>query len=563
MNRRKLSVVLSALGTALIVALFCAGLNLDEGVSNVDSRVLFSSPSGFYDEPFYLELTGRGKIYYTLDCSAPDENSLPYTGPILIEDAGKNENVYSMIPDVCFEFNQALTVELYEDKRMGYRLPSEKTDKATIVRAVSIGEDGSRGKEVTGVYFVGYDGKPAYHDMMVLSISTDPENLFDPNTGIYVTGHRASRMTLETIKNKNSYRFWNANYRQRGRNWEREVYACLFDSQRNLLFSGSYGLRIQGGASRALLPKSLNLFARSEYGDSINAQRIFGDGYQLGSLNLNSGANGVSTKLHDYLVNSLAADLDVETRPYVPCAVFLEGEYWGVYWLTPRYEAEFFQSRHGIYGQDVIEVKVNRIEIGNEEDEEYKNALFECIAGGDMSLPEDYGRACEMIDIQSFLDYYAMELYIANVDWPANNVAYWRTRKPYETAVGDTRWRWIVYDVNYAMLLADAEKNRIEMCIKQDELFAGMMENKGFRESLYDRLVYLAREVFSPEKVNALIDDYEVWMADAIVNEYARFYDSERTEEDFITDCENIRAFFEKRHDYIINTFSGEARDSL
>ena len=89
------------------------------------------------------------------------------------------------------------------------------------------------------------------------------------------------------------------------------------------------------------------------------------------------------------------------------------------------------------------------------------------------------------------------------------------------------------------------------------------MENETFQGELYDRLVFMAREVFNPEKVNPLISEYEAWMGDAIENEYRRFYDSERTRENFITDCENIRAFFEKRHDYIINTFSGEARDSL
>ena len=63
----------------------------------------FSRESGFYEEPFTLEMTAPfgTEIYYTLDGSWPDENAILYTTPIYIDDATPHPNVYSMRTDMA------------------------------------------------------------------------------------------------------------------------------------------------------------------------------------------------------------------------------------------------------------------------------------------------------------------------------------------------------------------------------------------------------------------------------------------------------------------------------
>ncbi len=48
----------------------------------------FSIPEGYYTtiQPLKLSVSGNGKIYYTLDGSIPDENSMQYTAPIVLDD---------------------------------------------------------------------------------------------------------------------------------------------------------------------------------------------------------------------------------------------------------------------------------------------------------------------------------------------------------------------------------------------------------------------------------------------------------------------------------------------
>ena len=63
---------------------------------------VLSHTSGFYEDDFLLTITAQAgaEIYYTLDGSVPDRNSLRYEEPLLITDSSQNPNVYSMRTDV-------------------------------------------------------------------------------------------------------------------------------------------------------------------------------------------------------------------------------------------------------------------------------------------------------------------------------------------------------------------------------------------------------------------------------------------------------------------------------
>ena len=109
-------------------------------------------------------------------------------------------------------------------------------------------------------------------DLTVVSLVTDPENLFDAEKGIYVTGN-------QFIKWKNSENYnprknvWDlnnkCNYFMRGAEWEREASITIFEKG-TILLEQNLGIRIKGSSTRNTPCKSFNLMAKKKYETSIH-----------------------------------------------------------------------------------------------------------------------------------------------------------------------------------------------------------------------------------------------------------------------------------------------------
>lgn len=549
-----------ALGGICIVALAAFAAAQPEQRPEAVRQVRFSEASGFYDAPFYLELEADGgNIYYTLDGSEPDEGGIPYEGPILIQDASKNENVYSVITDVSPYLKPELLdkndVQLFHH----YQVPDQPVDKATVVRAVSVDGWGNRSAPSDAVYFVGFGEKTGYDGMNVMSVVTDPDNLFDSKKGIYVLGDVFAETVSDGVVHWNGVNLfsWAANYNQKGRDWERPALIRCFDREGEPVFSGQYGIRIQGKATRANLPKNLNIFARKQYGnDSIDTGSLYDARYLLNRMTLYYGPSELL--LADYLVEELTDGMDFADRQLEPCVMFLNGEYWGVYWLVPRFKQDYLNQRYDVDPRNIVEVKHGRIEVGQDEDIDLYEDMMSFIADHDMRDPAAYAQACELLDIQSCIDYFAVEIYIANTDWPINNIALWRSRYKADTACSDCRWRWILYDVEQGMDAQWVRVNSLKSAANRDPLFASLMKNEGFAAAVREKLLTLAEGVFAPERVSAFIAEYKRDMAEAIEKKYQRFSHETMALEDFYAGCDSIDSFFRERREYIIEQYGGK-----
>ena len=544
-------------------------------------RIIFSRPSGFYDEPFTLRIKApTNQIYYTLDGSEPvrgKKGTFRYEGSVEIDDATSNKNVHSMRTDVTTGFDLEAVETLSKGRRvMNYQTPDYPVDKCTILRAAFYDIDNSRSEIETASYFVGYKDRKGYGGVKVVSIVTDPDNLFDYEKGIYVTGKTfhdfaaSDPFENDDIWYRHFWWWWDANYHNRGADWEREANVQFFSGDGDLILQQQAGIRIQGGGSRGYLPKSLNLYARRIYdGDTRFHYDFFDTGFNPKRLTLTCGGDDCYTKQKDRLVSELAADQGFATMHYEPCLLFLDGEFWGFYYLTEKYDAKYFSYYYDVPEEEVLIVKNNEAGTGLEEDQALYEEMKSFIEENDMSVKKNYKKACELIDMDSFINYYAALIYCGRCgDWPNGNFALWRTREaPPETETSgesstnsesdssspyrDGRWRWILFDVNSEAISSElTEHDTLRYVIKANKMkmFGSLCKSPEFRRKFEERILEYGSTIFTPESVNEKVDEYAKQMTAPMAIHFRRFF-GKNSGLDFtdITDT-NIRGFFTDRY---------------
>lgn len=519
---------------SLVIGVFLSFLFFQE---NECTELIFSRDSGFYETPFLLELQAPvgTSIYYTLDGSIPDENAILYTEPIAIDDATKHENVHCLRTDVVWR--SFTTSDIMDNGSIDpiYKVPDHLIDKCTIIRAAYKDADGNFSDTKTASYFVDFNCKNGYEGINILSIVTDPQNLFDYETGIYVFpfGLRST-----------------ANYMESGMEWERDAAIQIFNPQKELLLSQNCGIRIQGGVNRERLPKGLNLYAREQYsGEGRFYLNLFDTNYMPDAVTLFNSGEDAMAKCRDVLAARLTAGRNFATMNYEPYAMFLDGEYWGFYWLTEKYDDAYFEHYYGVDDDNVIMIKAFTLAEGEEDDYAFYTDMMDYISTADLTIPENYAHACSMIDIQSYIDYYTAEIYLShNRDWPYYNEGLWRVRQPKDNGYEDGKWRWFLYDVNCALVHPEADT--LSTTLEVSEMFSNLCRNEDFKRQFVTTFMDLANTNFAKENVDHAIAECLDQMQSPMETHLRRFFAFENNNR-FLEEVDYIQNFFDNRRKYI------------
>jgi len=507
---------------------------------------VFSAESGFYEDPFWLTITAKegGKVYYTLDGSEPTPDSLCYERPIEVEDVSGRENLYAARTDLA--------------PTRDY-VPPFPVDKAVIVRAASFNEQENTMSEVISkVYFVGYDRKEAYDGLPVLSIVTDPRNLFDREYGIYGNGAAMEEYRKEGMRDgelmesfvdeqgNTHYRYMASNAFHDGREWEREAALSYFDASHRYCFAQKAGIRIAGQSTRSAPKKSFNLYGRAIYDDKALFPADFFPGMACSRWKLRVGED-----IKDAFLASLAEDRNVSVQRAEPCVVFLNGEYWGIYDIRERYKEEYLRNHYDVSTDNVWIMDADVAGVGDSAAQEAYQAMCAMITECDLSYDDVYEMICESIDVQSLIDYCCINLYVDNRDVSfATNTALWRTIEPEESFYGDCKWRWMLFDLDDTLHQDDSASWMADNALMNEAVIQSLMANEQFREQFCITFMDIANTTYAYDRVSGELEKWKEIYGKQAVMDHHRFTGMDYAQSDYDDYIAQIDDFFKGRfHD--------------
>lgn len=481
------------------------------------TEVVFSQHGGFYEDSFPLELWCPDGLHvrYTVNGATPTADAQPYSEPLLLnEELFSKSDIYTIVDCIPSVYHAVDDVK-----------------HAIVIRAAVFDEnDSCVGPVVTHSYFIKALGCDL-HGLPVLSLAADSLDLFDYETGIFVPG-----VNYDPIDSTAT-----GNYNMTGREWERQINMEFYETDNSGL-NQQCGLRTHGGASRWFQQKGMRLYARDEYGKKRFKHRFFETTPIASFKRLNLHPYRCSNWLHtggqEYLSQLVAAQLDIDGLGVRQVVVFINGEYWGIYTLEESPDERYLEDHYDIDLDEVNILKYWGVTAYGDGMDWWRFRNW--IENADLNQPADSAYAFSRIDIPSFIDYFLLEVFGANLDWPQNNVLQWQASEgaPFRMMFFDgdgcfTRW-------NYPAFYNAMHQGGNSLIINK------LMASEAFKSMLYERYLVLKNSVFSVGSMKTIWDEYRELVVEEVPDQAERFgfpASMERWQSDM--DC--TEAFFTKR----------------
>ncbi|KAA3607906.1 MAG: hypothetical protein DWQ01_12535 [Planctomycetota bacterium] len=474
--------------------------NLHPGLPDFAPPVLASPPGGWVSSSVTVSLSTpstQATIHYSLDGSEPTLQHPQYSGPILL------------------------------------------SEEVSILRARAFENGLWPGSITTHTYL-----RNRQRSLPVWSLVTDPEHLWDWETGIYVLGPGASIFPPNFGAN-----FW--------KDWERPMHVEFFETDGSLVLRQDTGVKIHGGWSRSNPQKSLRLMGRDGYGKEDIEYPFFGEEKVASFRRLllrNSGNDWCQSHLRDGLMHELTQEVDLDVMAFRPSVVLLNGEYWGIHNIRERMDRFYVASHHNVDPDQIDLLEMDRGVV--EGDTQHYDWMLNFIETHDMRLESNMDVVASMMEIDQFTTYNIFQIFFGNTDWPQNNIKYWRPR----TAEG--RWRWLMYDTDFGLgLEGRPENNDLHRAFAPPGglfnpawaffLMRSLIVNDGFRIDFINRYSDYLNTWFKPEYTLPIAKFHMAAIGDEIKTHQRRWNFSIHkwtAEEEIILDFLKRRPAFAAQH---------------
>ncbi|MFC1485667.1 CotH kinase family protein [Candidatus Latescibacterota bacterium] len=465
-------------------------------VGSSTATVTASLPNGFYAGSQTVSLSTESPtamIRYTLDGSFPGESSSEYLQPIVI-------------------------------------------GTPTVVRAAAFDSGYLPGPVLTKSYLIGESST-----IPVVSFTFDPPDLWDDDIGIYVQGN-SDKFGGYPIAPRNPPANWNED-------WERLVHMEFFEPDGTLGFETDAGGSICGSAHRVSPQKSLAIHFRDGYGLGELEYPLF-PGYDITRFaNIrfrNAGNDWLESNIRDHFHMQLFSSIGLETQANRAVHAYINGEYWGIMAMQEIVDADYLYYHYGIDESNVDIIDDFHINISGkprsdwflgyclEGTEDAFVRMCEFMVANDLADSANYQQIKTMMNVDNYIDYLLTRIFVADLDGPAHNAKFWRTRSP------EGRFRWFLYDYDtgsggrlfgepgpaYMTNAIDVYFRSFQATRSPDGNFLvlHLKQNEEFRRYFVNRYADLLNTVFAREVVEGILKEVKEEYHPEIGRHIARWF---------------------------------------
>lgn len=385
-------------------------------------------------------------------------------------------------------------------------------DKTTIFRVRLFHEDYLSPISRTESYlFLGHET-----DMPVISLVGQDKYFYDDKFGILVKGN---------------YVDWQENFRF---DWRRPVALEFFEGTgQEAVLHQLCETRVHGNASRGFGLKSMAVYANKRFGEKRLEYEFFPD-QKPGLTDFKSIILHNSGNDFDYLYfrdalmqKSMGLYQDLDWMASRPTIVFINGKYMGTLTIRERSNEDHIYTNYNELEDITMIENWGELKCG---DWNHWSQFKDFMATPGHTLKEYE----QLIDVTEFINYEVLEMFYNNVDWPGNNIVWWR---PIDAETGyKPVWRVLAKDMDFGLGIYNmpADYNMWEYMYNPNydpehnwanrpehtAFFRYAMQDKDYQDLFINKaLVYLG-DFLRYDRVVPLLDA----SVDAIQPEYTKYH---------------------------------------
>ena len=355
----------------------------------------------------------------------------------------------------------------------------------------------------------------ANHDyyLPVLSVASEPKNFYDNKVGIFVKGTNGV-----SGNGQSSACNWNMD-------WERPVnFELLVPSEDtwSMVVNQEADIEICGGWTRAYGEGTVD----GRYWPTRSSFRLKTDkryegvgviDYPVFPLKphnkyrcwqVRNGGNDTNSRSKDPTIQQivLRSGFYVDCQDYQPAHVFLNGEYYGMLNIRESNNKHFAYSNYGIDFEDMDQFDLSNAKYNQKMGDNAAWMQLQSLAK-QLSLTkseEVYQEICNLLDIDEYVNYMALECYIGPTDWITNNnnIKGFRSRS-------DGKFHFVLFDTDSAFGTSSMLTQVLETgsSTNVDDLFRNLMTYDPFRRQFLDAFCIVDGSVFEPFRCDDIVEE--------------------------------------------------------